>query len=174
MLQWIKKNKAIVLCAVLAAAVNFLMLLNLIEKKHLPFMGISSRKGLFLLQLSLDFLLLLVCFSYARFIGKKKKYFFAVVLKALTPFAGVCLMEGITGNLGTLTRAGLFLNFGIACVMLILLLLFFQDIRTAAIVQMLELSITHICFVGDPLLCRIFGRCGRRKDSVFTLNGAPD
>lgn len=126
MLQWIKKNKAIVLCAVLAAAVNFLMLLNLIEKKHLPFMGISSRKGLFLLQLSLDFLLLLVCFSYARFIGKKKKYFFAVVLTALTPFAGVCLMEGITGNLGTLTRAGLFLNFGIACVMLILLLLFFK------------------------------------------------
>ena len=75
MLQWIKKNKAIVLCAVLSAAVNFLMLLNLIEKKHLPFMGISSRKGLFLLQLSLDFLFCWCVFRIRCSSEKRKSIF---------------------------------------------------------------------------------------------------
>lgn len=141
MLQWMKNNKTIIPCAIFAAAVNFLMLLNLIEKNYQPFLGIASRKGLLLLQLAFNFFLSLLCFAYGTFIKKRNGSFFTIILAALTPPVGVCLMEGITGNLSTLTRAGFFLNIAIACVMLILLMLFFQDIRIAVVVQMILLSV---------------------------------
>lgn len=144
MLHWIKNHKAILLCAVSAAAVNLLMLAGLLENRQQSFFGITTGKGLLLAQIVLNLFLFLMCFVYGNFIRKKKRVCFTVAFTALTPIAGVCLMEGVTGNFETLTRAGLFLNIVIAGAILVLLLLFFQDIRAAAIVQIILLAVLSL------------------------------
>lgn len=65
----------------------------------------------------------------------------ALLLIILTPVVSICLMEGITGNLLTLSKAGLLLDVMISYGILAVLILIFKKVNTAAILQMILLII---------------------------------
>lgn len=57
----------------------------------------------------------------------------------LTPIVSFCLMECITGNLLTLSKSGIFLDLAISYGIFVILILVFQKVNTAAILQMILL-----------------------------------
>lgn len=140
MYHHLKKYKNILIWICLSVIVNVLMCVHLLDRKHVAFLGIASRKGLLLAQIIADLAVGAVCLG-GFYLAKKKIKLYIAAIVVVSPFINVCLMEGITGYLGELNRDAFWINVAIAYCLQILFLLFFQKIKTAVILQSILLPV---------------------------------
>ena len=140
MYRLIKEYKNIIIWLCLSIIVNILMCINLLEGKHVPFYGIASRKGLLLAQILADLAVCAVCLC-GFYLAKKRIRLYTVLIVVVSPFINICIMEGITGHLAELNRDAFWINVAIAYCLQLILLLFFQRVKTAVILQSIFLPV---------------------------------
>lgn len=129
----IKKSAADGIYLILLIIVNVLMFMNLVEKNQEPVLGVASRKGIFLMQIGVNVLILLVYGIIVRWIRNRKSVKYTYTAVILSPIVEVLLLETIVGHLSGMPYIAIGINLLIAYVLLVLFLLFFQRIRTALI-----------------------------------------
>lgn len=113
--------------------INLLVFVHLLEKDQRPVLGIESRKILLLLLSVADLIIAAIGFFYKRAIAKSDRSGLAGMcfLVSLSPIVGFLLLESMTGNLTVLPFAAIWINILLLYLILLLFLLFFQNIRTA-------------------------------------------